>query len=201
MTDEAIAINVVRGRAIAGHIDEIAALRIAVFREWPYLYDGDRAYEANYLAEYAASPDAIVVLARAGDRVIGASTAMPLLAHGADVIAPLQSAGYRGDDVYYFGESVLDSTWRGRGIGNTFFDHREAIGAKLGFPILAFCAVVRPAAHPRRPAQARDLSAFWRKRGFQLRSDICGTMRWKDLDDAPGQDSAKAMQFWLKDRR
>lgn len=201
MTSAAIAIDVVRGSAIAAHIGELAALRIAVFREWPYLYDGDNAYEANYLAEYAASPDAIVVLARAADRVIGASTAMPLLAHGDDVIAPLHRAGYRSQDVYYFGESVLDPAWRGRGIGHAFFDRREAVGVELGFPIFAFCAVVRPVTHSRRPAQSRDLSAFWRKRGFQLRSDICGTMRWKDLDDAPGHDSAKPMQFWIKDRR
>ena len=195
-----IAIEVVRGAAIAPHIDELAALRISVFREWPYLYDGDHEYEAAYLADYASSSDAVVVLARVGGRVIGAATAMPLLAHAREVIAPLVDAGYRAEDVYYFGESVLEPAWRGRGIGHAFFDHREAIGAEVNLPVFAFCAVMRPTDHPRRPARARDLTGFWRRRGYQPRPDICGTMRWKDLDDAPGLDSEKPMQFWLKER-
>lgn len=198
---DSIAIDVVRGAAIAPHIGELAALRIQVFRDWPYLYDGDLGYEATYLAEYASSDDAIVVLARAGNHVIGAATAMPLLSHSQEVIGPIRDAGYRAEDVYYFGESVLDVGWRGRGIGHAFFDHREAIGAALNLPIFAFCAVVRPVDHPRRPASPRDLNEFWRKRGFHPRPDVCGSMRWKDLDDLPGQDSAKRMQFWLKERR
>lgn len=201
MTDDAVAIEVARGTAIAHHIRELAALRIAVFREWPYLYDGDDAYEAAYLANYAESPNAIVVVARSRNRVIGAATAMPLLAHAPDVIEPLQRAGFRGEDVYYFGESVLDPAWRGRGIGHAFFDRREATGIELGLPVFAFCAVVRTQSHPRRPNHPHDLAAFWRKRGFQMRPDIVGAMRWKDIDDAPGTDSAKPMQFWVKDRR
>ncbi len=38
------------GADIARHIDAIADLRIAVFRDWPYLYEGSREYEARYLA-------------------------------------------------------------------------------------------------------------------------------------------------------
>ena len=195
-----ITIGVVRGAAIAPHIGELAALRISVFREWPYLYDGDQAYEAKYLADYASSRDAVVVLARVGARVVGAATAMPLLAHTPEVIAPLVHAGYRAEDVYYFGESVLDPAWRGQGIGHAFFGRREAIGAEVNLHVFAFCAVVRPSQHPRRPASARDLSGFWYRRGYQPRPEICGTMRWKDLDDPPGHDSEKPMQFWLKER-
>ena len=33
------------GADVRRHLDAVAALRIAVFRDWPYLYDGDAAYE------------------------------------------------------------------------------------------------------------------------------------------------------------
>ncbi|HET7923586.1 MAG TPA: GNAT family N-acetyltransferase, partial [Rhodanobacteraceae bacterium] len=33
------------GSHVAPHLDAVAALRIAVFRDWPYLYAGDREYE------------------------------------------------------------------------------------------------------------------------------------------------------------
>ena len=35
---------------IQAHVDELAALRIRVFRDFPYLYDGDLDYERAYLA-------------------------------------------------------------------------------------------------------------------------------------------------------
>ena len=76
MTD--IRIERVRGRAIADRLEDLARLRIAVFREWPYLYDGDPGYEADYLRTYVDAAGSIAVLALDGDRVIGASTGLPL---------------------------------------------------------------------------------------------------------------------------
>ncbi|MEE2816993.1 MAG: GNAT family N-acetyltransferase, partial [Pseudomonadota bacterium] len=34
-------LDVLRGEDLARAIDDVARLRIAVFRDWPYLYDGD----------------------------------------------------------------------------------------------------------------------------------------------------------------
>jgi len=48
---------------VTPHLDAVAELRIAVFRDWPYLYAGDREYEKNYLATYAQSPESLFVLA------------------------------------------------------------------------------------------------------------------------------------------
>ncbi|HLL24828.1 MAG TPA: GNAT family N-acetyltransferase, partial [Kofleriaceae bacterium] len=58
-----VGVERVVGDAIGPYLPALAALRIRVFREWPYLYDGSLAYEEAYLASYV-SPDAIVVLAR-----------------------------------------------------------------------------------------------------------------------------------------
>jgi hypothetical protein len=38
-----------RGREIEPYLQEIAGLRITVFREFPYLYEGDLEYEMAYL--------------------------------------------------------------------------------------------------------------------------------------------------------
>ena len=37
------------GEALDAALDDVAKLRIKVFRAWPYLYDGDLDYERNYL--------------------------------------------------------------------------------------------------------------------------------------------------------
>ena len=49
----AIAVRALTGGEIAGLLDDLAALRIRVFAAYPYLYNGDAASEAEYLAEYA----------------------------------------------------------------------------------------------------------------------------------------------------
>nr|HEX4315860.1 GNAT family N-acetyltransferase [Kofleriaceae bacterium] len=177
------------GAAITRYVDALAALRLAVFREPPYRYDGDLAYERRYLASYASSPDALVVVAIEGDRVVGASTALPLLAHGDDVVPPLARAGYDPARVYYFGESVLEPAYRGRGLGARFFVEREARARELGYATAAFCAVERP--------DHRGDYALWHRAGFVRRPDIVGEMSWRDVGDR--DETAKPMVFWTKE--
>ena len=59
------------GAAMAQYMDELAQLRIRVFREFPYLYDGDEAYEKRYLQTYLNAPRSLMVLATDGGTVVG----------------------------------------------------------------------------------------------------------------------------------
>jgi len=190
-------IEVVTGAAIERHLDALAALRISVFRDYPYLYDGSLDYERRYLASYAASPASTVVIARDGDRVVGASTALPLAQHSDDVVPPLVRAGFAPDRVYYFGESVLEHAYRGHGVGSAFFDARERRARELGFATAAFCAVDRPADHPRRPADYEPPGALWQRHGFVRRPDIVGEFAWRDTGDR--DETTKPMVFWIKE--
>ena len=45
--------------AILAAVPDLARLRIGVFREFPYLYDGSLDYERDYLADYASTEGAI----------------------------------------------------------------------------------------------------------------------------------------------
>ena len=42
-------------------IPALSDLRIRIFRDWPYLYDGTADYEAAYLAEFIREPGAVVI--------------------------------------------------------------------------------------------------------------------------------------------
>ena len=55
------------GAEIKAVMPELARLRMIVFRDWPYLYDGTLDYEEEYLAKFAAAPGAVCVVARDGD--------------------------------------------------------------------------------------------------------------------------------------
>lgn len=192
-----VVVERVQGAAVERHLPALAELRISVFREFPYLYVGSLDYERQYLAHYAASPDALIVLARDGERVVGAATAMPLITHSDDVVPPLVAAAYDPRRVFYFGESVLDRAYRGRGLGHAFFEEREAHARSHGFTTAAFCAVVRPEDHLRRPEGYRPLDGLWIRHGFVRRPDITTLFSWRDLDDT--EETPKLMEFWTKE--
>lgn len=192
-----VAVKRVAGAGLAPWLDDVAALRVAVFRDWPYLYEGDPAYEREYLRAYADSPDSVVVLALDGDRVVGASTGLPLADDTAEFQKPFRDAGRPVDDVFYFGESVLLPDYRGRGLGHRFFDEREAHARALGrFAWTAFCAVDRDPADLRRPAGHRGNEAFWTKRGYLRQPGMTVRLAWRE----PGETTPteKPLTFWLK---
>jgi len=190
-------IQSVSGEALKEYIPVLATLRISVFREFPYLYDGDLAYEEEYLNTYVQAPDSVIILVFDGDEVVGASTAIPMANETVEFKQPFIDAGYNPDEIFYCGESVLLPQYRGQGVGVAFFEQREAHAAKLGgFKFSCFCAVDRPEEHPRRPADYEPLDGFWQKRGYQKTPELATTYSWKDLDEA--QQSPKPMMFWMK---
>jgi GNAT superfamily N-acetyltransferase len=195
MSDQ-LEVKAVSGSAVAGYIGDVARLRIAVFREFPYIYDGTPEYEERYLQTYIDCEQSVVVLALDGARVVGASTALPMAFETAEFQQPLVAAGYDADMVFYCAESVLLPAYRGRGLGWRFFDEREAHAARLGgFAFSCFCAVERPEDHPLRPAGYKSLESLWRKRGYQ-RKELRTRFRWKDIDQP--EETDKSMVYWMK---
>jgi GNAT superfamily N-acetyltransferase len=98
---------------------------------------------------------------------------------------------------YYFGESVLEPAYRGRGIGARFFEERERRARALGFTVATFCAVDRPPDHPRRPPGYEPPGALWRRHGFVRHPDIVCELAWQDVGDAA--ETTKPMVFWIKE--
>ena len=168
-----------------------------MFREFPYLYDGDPAYEARYLQACMDSPGSLCVLALDGGRVVGASTAMPLADEGEAFRQPFARRGIAVEDVYYCAESVVLPGYRGRGLGHRFFDAREAHARALGrFRWTAFAAVDRAADDPRRPARHRGHEAFWTRRGYVRQPGMTMRLAWKELGESG--ESEKPLTIWLR---
>ena len=194
--EAALSVEAATGDALRAAIPDIAALRIAVFRDFPYLYDGDAAYERAYLARFARAPDAIVVIVRDGARIVGASTGAPLAQVEDDWSAPFRDRGEGIDRLFYCAESVLLHDYRGMGLGHVFFDRREDHARALGATGACFCSVIRPGDHPARPQGYRPNDVFWYKRGYAPLDGITATFAWKDIGDTVETD--KSLQFWGK---
>lgn len=191
-----IRVETLIGPALEARLDDVARLRIEVFRAWPYLYDGGVGYEREYLQTYRDSPGAILVGAFDGERLVGAATGTPMEDHAEDFAAALSGVDIPPGDIFYCAESVLLPGYRGQGIGHRFFDAREDHARQLGRRWSAFCGVVRPEDHPLRPADYRPLDAFWRKRGYEKLEGAVAHFRWKDVDQAKETD--KPLQFWMR---
>ncbi|QDK33161.1 GNAT family N-acetyltransferase [Sphingomonas sp. IC081] len=191
-----LTIRTLTGAEILSAVDDLARLRMTVFAEWPYLYDGDPAYERDYLAAFVKAPGGVLVAACEGGRIVGAATASPLAAQEQALRGPVEMHGIDVSEAFYFGESVLLGEWRGQGVGHAFFDQREAQARKAGARIAVFASVVREAAHPDRPAAYRPLDAFWSKRGYAPLDGLTCTLSWKDHRDAA--ESAKTLRYWSR---
>lgn len=193
-----VEVTALTGAAVRAVLPDLARLRIEVFRDWPYLYQGTYDYEQDYLANFAACEGAIIVAALDAGAVVGAATAAPMSSgHAEELVAPLAAAGHDISKLFYLGESVLLRAYRGRGLGHTFFDQREAHACALGaFTHAVFCGVKRPDAHPLQPPGYVPLDGFWRKRGYAPMPGIVGSLSWRDVGEA--SETAKPMQYWIK---
>jgi GNAT superfamily N-acetyltransferase len=191
-----IAVRPLTGAEIGAALGDLAQLRITVFAAYPYLYDGDAAYEAEYLAEYAAAADAVLVAAFDGARIVGAATAAPMIHQKAEFREPFAARGLAVERLFYFGESVLLSEYRGHGIGHAFFDHREAQARRCGADAACFAAVIRPQDHPARPEGYVPHDAFWTKRGYAVVPGLVTELAWQEHGEEG--ESLKAMQYWLR---
>lgn len=191
-----IRVQALTGAALEGALDDVARLRIEVFRAWPYLYDGSLEYERAYMESYRSSANAIVVGAFDGNKLVGAATGTPMEDHAEDFAAAFADTPYALGDIFYCAESVLLPEYRGQGIGHRFFDEREAHARRLGRKYVAFCGVIRPEDHLMRPADYAPLDPFWRKRGYAPLPGVIARFKWTDIGDQ--EQTEKPLQFWLR---
>ncbi len=191
-----LVITRLRGEDIKPYISDLAALRIKVFRDFPYLYVGDLEYEKNYLKTYTNCKESVLIIVRDGADIVGASTAIPLKFEDDEIKKPFMDANIPIDNIFYFGESVLLPQYRRFGMGYRFFHERETVARLSNYKFIAFCAVERPESHPRRPADWVPLHSFWERLGYVKHPELVVHLSWKDLDE--NEASPKPMGIWMK---
>ncbi len=185
-----------KGRQTQELADDLAALRIQVFRDYPYLYEGNTGYEKEYLKIYARSERSMVMVIYDGQQPVGATTCLPLQDETAEIAGAFKDTLFDPQKIFYFGESILLKSCRGLGIGHLFFDEREAHAASFGeYDSTCFCTVERPE-DGRRPQDYRSNEAFWSKRGYVRQPAIRTEMSWPDIGEE--NSTLKEMYFWTR---
>jgi len=185
------------GPGVEDHLRAIADLRMRVFRDWPYLYDGDEQTERDYLQIYLNSVRSFVLLVFDGDDLVGMTSAMPLADEDLRIQAPFHENGFDVQRVFYFPEAILLPAYRGRGLYRRFFHEREDHARSFGeYDWVTLCTVDRPRDHPAQPTDYQPLDPIWQRFGFERRADIATTFAWLDVGDEA--ETTKPLVYWLK---
>lgn len=184
------------GKDIKPYIKELAKLRMDIFREHPYLYDGNIQYEEEYLQNYSKHPSSLCVLLMDNNKIVGASTGMWLKHADEDFQTCFHQNNIPIDQIFYFGESIIYKPFRGKGAGRAFFNIREKHALSLGVNITSFFGIER---HPIQSCENKNcdtLQKFWKKLGYLPDSKLKINYQWKDIDQS--EESCKPMRFWSK---
>ncbi len=185
------------GNQISEVFEDLANLRITVFRAYPYLYEGTIEYEKEYLKIYSNSENSLLSAVYDGGNMVGATTCIPLIDESAEVQKPFIDANMDISKIFYFGESILLPQYRGLGLGNRFFEERENYARSVGsYELTCFCAVNRPVNHPSKPLYYSPLDKFWKKRGYQKSNSLQSEFGWLDIGEK--ESTIKPMIYWTK---
>ena len=185
------------GSEIESVFEDLARLRISVFHDYPYLYEGTIEYEKEYLKTYSNSERAFLFSVYHDGKMVGATTCIPLSDEMEEVRKPFEDAGMDISRIFYFGESILLPEFRGLGLGHRFFDERESHARSFDdYNLTCFCSVDRGVNHPKKPADFRPNDSFWLKRGYIKEPSLQAFMDWPDIGES--ESSSKKMIFWTK---
>lgn len=186
------------GTAVVDVLEILATLRLEIFPEYPYLYQGERKEELKYLSTYAEAPDACVILAYDGAAVIGAATGMPLVHEDIRMLDAFAGTKLPLEGIYYVGELLFRPAYRRCGLGQRSLARLENFICSLDrYRMLACATVVRPDDHPLRPFDYIPISSFLARTGFVQLPGVTTDFVWREND---GINRDHPMQFWIKDQ-
>src|SRR3990167_4137978 len=74
-----VTVEIYVGKDSADYIEAVSRLRIQIFKEYPYLYEGELDYERRYMQGYTSDDKAMIAIARVDGILAGVSTGIPLV--------------------------------------------------------------------------------------------------------------------------
>ena len=187
------------GKDIEQYFDDICRIRITVFKEWPYLYEGTVEYEREYLTHYFENDRSLCILIIADKKVVGISTSMPLAGEHEEFKKPVADFGFDISKIFYYSETCLLKEHRGKGIYRKIFSLREEHVKSFGddYHKVCFCSVIRPAEHPLKPKDYRPLEETWKRYEFYKVDGLTMTFLWTDIGE--NKETRKNLSVWMKD--
>jgi GNAT superfamily N-acetyltransferase len=190
--------QIARGREIQKYINDIAVLRITVFREYPYLYDGDMPTEVDYLSGYSSSKNSVLIFVKDGEKTVGAVSGKPLADMEELLLVPFAQHHLSVQDIFYLGEIMLLKEYRGKGIGYQLYrKFEDVVKQKKQYQKMAIAEIGRQDQDPRKPKNYIPGRVFWQRLGYIEYPEMIIQVLYKETDNA--ENIPHSLIYSLKD--
>jgi GNAT superfamily N-acetyltransferase len=174
--------QIATGQQFQQHINAIAALRISIFKEYPYLYDGDIQTETEYLKSYSKSKNSVLIIVKDKQKVIGAVTGIPLAEADEMFLTPFPK-NQSIHSIFYLGEILLLKEYRGKGIGYQMYRiFEDLVRQKKQYHKIAIAEVIRDQNDPRKPKNYISVHKLWERLGYIEHPEIVMQCSYKTVD-------------------
>lgn len=191
-----------KGKDIAPYIERVSEFRVKYFKEFPHLYSGSLDYERKYMEGYSQEPQALlVVLEDESDNLLAFSTGMPLTSDS-DVVKEacqtFKKAGYNPENIFYFGETIIVPSQRGKGYYSKIVSLREQEARNMSFNGACFMAVKREKDHPQRPNDYKEIDPIFKRKGYTKTPIEISFTYPTVLPDGNVREENHPMIYWVK---
>jgi len=177
--------QIVTGQQLQQHIDAIAALRISIFKEYPYLYDGDMQSEMDYLKSYSKSKNSILIIVKDQGNIVGALTGIPLAEADEMFLTPFAKNQLPIHHIFYLGEILLSKEYRGKGIGYQMYRmFEDLVRQKKQYQKIAIAEVIRNQHDPRKPKNYISVHKLWERLGYIEHPEMVMQFSYKEVDSS-----------------
>lgn len=182
---------------------DIAHMRLTLFKEFPYLYEGDEEGEREYLESYFNADTACLILLYDQGEIVGFSSGVGLHEEMPDIQKPFARHGLNTQDYYYVGEVMLKAPYQKKGLTKIFQEHHNWHIQNLkargegNFSKLTLMTVVRPDDHPLYPEGYEPIDGILNHFGFQKSDTLFVHLPWSQVDQEEVVDHT--LNIWIKE--
>lgn len=194
-------IKVVTGTELQTVRDFFVQQRIAVFREYPYLYRGSYDEGYAYFDWFSRLPQSAAAVAYEDQTVVGFLAGTDFTdfdEHFAGSIELFNSAGLHAQLYYYLSEAIIAPEHRGNRIFIQLASALAQHAAMLGYQKLCFVHEEH-ATHPLKPDNYKDLPPLFLRFGCRPTSLVM-RFSWNTIQpDGTAEAQEHTMNYWIKD--
>lgn len=196
-----LSIEILIGKDSNDYIEKISQLRIEAFKEYPYLYQGELAYEKQYVRGYTTDSKAMIAIAKLDGTIAGISSGIPLISESeivSDAKKIFSAQKINISDYYYYGEIIILPEFRSQGNASKLYSAQDELIKSWGFKYACILTVVREEDHPLKPKDYKSPDKMWEHFGF-FRNNLTTKHHWPTIQsDMSVVDIDNILEFWTK---
>ena len=190
----------VTGKAINDCFEAIATLRLMVFSEYPYCYQGSFEDEQKHFGQYTCHEDRSLAVLFEKNQIIGLSTripaasALPLLGRA---VPELERRGVNIEQHYYVIESMIKQAFRGKKRGQLLYQEHEVFIRRRGYQ--TNCLLTLATESTITSVEKKPFTSLWHWLGFK-KTAIQTSFTWLTrMFDHLVREQSHVFDFWARD--